>query len=212
MKKAIVVFKGWGSSESFYRDFLEGLDAEIIFSDELYKKNLDDYQEVIAFGWSMGTLDCIRFIRDKKIEKSVLIAPTLDFTKTTRALIIKKMIKRLKVERAGCLRDFIELNFSSSLKFEDYLGKYFEDILKIPDEDLIKGLNKLIEDKVEREKSYLNPLIILGTEDRVIPEENSKDVTEDFPNAVIYSINGGHNLIYEEKEKLYLYIKRYLDS
>ncbi|WP_319202305.1 hypothetical protein [uncultured Ilyobacter sp.] len=212
MKKAIVVFKGWGSSESFYRDFLEGLDAEIIFSDELYKKNLDDYQEVIAFGWSMGTLDCIRFIRDKKIEKSVLIAPTLDFTKTTRALIIKKMIKRLKVERAGCLRDFIELNFSSSLKFEDYLGKYFEDILKIPDEDLIKGLNKLIEDKVEREKSYLNPLIILGTEDRVIPEENSKDVTEDFPNAVVYSINGGHNLIYEEKEKLYLYIKRYLDS
>ncbi|WP_321328597.1 hypothetical protein [uncultured Ilyobacter sp.] len=212
MKKAIVVFKGWGSSESFYGEFLEGLDAEIIFSDELYKKNLDDYQEVIAFGWSMGTLDCIRFIRDKKIEKSVLIAPTLDFTKTTRALIIKKMIKRLKVERAGCLRDFIELNFSSSLKFEGYLGKYFEDILKIPDEDLIKGLNKLIEDKVEREKSYLNPLIILGTEDRVIPEENSKDVTEDFPNAVVYSINGGHNLIYEEKEKLYLYIKRYLDS
>ena len=212
MKKAIVVFKGWGSSESFYRDFLEGLDAEIIFSDELYKKKLDNYQEVIAFGWSMGTLDCIRFIRDKKIEKSVLIAPTLDFTKTTRALIIKKMIKRLKVERAGCLRDFIELNFSSSLKFEDYLGKYFEDILKIPDEDLIKGLNKLIEDKVEREKSYLNPLIILGTEDRVIPEENSKDVTEDFPNAVVYSINGGHNLIYEKKEKLYLYIKRYLDS
>ncbi|WP_320046591.1 hypothetical protein [uncultured Ilyobacter sp.] len=212
MKKAIVVFKGWGSTNSFYRDFLEGLDAEIIFSEDLYQRNLDDFQEVIAFGWSMGTLDCIRFLRDKKIEKSILIAPTLDFTKTTRALIIKKMIKRLKVEKDGCLRDFIELNFSSSSKFEDYLGEYFEDILKIPDEDLVNGLNKLIEDEVVREKSYQNPLIILGTKDRVIPEENSKDVIEDFPNAVVYSINGGHNLIYEEREKVYLYIKRYLGS
>ncbi|ADO82861.1 alpha/beta hydrolase fold protein [Ilyobacter polytropus] len=212
MKKAIVVFKGWGSTDSFYRDFLDKLDAEIIFSEDLYKRDLDNFQEIIAFGWSMGTLDCIRFIRDNKIEKSILIAPTLDFTKTTRALIIKKMIKRLKVEKAGCLRDFIELNFSSSSKFEAYLEEYFEDILKISDEDLIKGLNKLIEDKIPRENSYLNPIIILGSKDKVIPEENSKDVTEYFPNAVVYHVNGGHNLIYEEKEKVFLYIKRYLKS
>ncbi|WP_319370555.1 hypothetical protein [uncultured Ilyobacter sp.] len=212
MKRAIIVFKGWGSTESFYRDFLNGLGAEIIFSEDLSEKNLDEFQEIIAFGWSMGTLDCIRFVRENRIEKSILVAPTLDFTKTTRPIIIKKMIKRLKVERAGCLRDFIELNFSSNSKFEKYLGEYFENILKIHDDELVNGLNKLIEDKVAREKSEQSPIIILGASDRVISKENSKDVLEDFPNAIICNIDGGHNLMYEEREKVYRYIKRYLDS
>lgn len=211
MKSAIVVFKGWGSTEGLYKDFLIGLETEIIFSEELCDRNLDKFQEIIAFGWSMGTLDCIRFIRENKIKRSILIAPTLNFTKTTRPLIIKKMIKRLKVERAGCIRDFIELNFSNSSKFEEYLGEYFEDILRIHDDELVKGLNKLIEDEVGREKSEDAPLIILGTKDRVIPEENSKEVIEEFPNAFVYRIDGGHNLIYEAKEELYRALKKYLD-
>ncbi|WP_372712955.1 alpha/beta hydrolase [Ilyobacter sp.] len=211
MKSAIIVFKGWGSTEDFYKSFLEGLGSEIIFSEDLSHRNLDEYQEVIALGWSMGTLDCIRFMRENKIEKAILIAPTLNFTKTTRPLIIKKMIKRLKIERAGCLRDFIELNFSNNSKFEEYLGEYFEGILRIHDDELVKGLNKLIEDKLCSEKSELTPLIILGNKDRVIPEENSKDVIEDFPNAVVCRIEGGHNLIYEAGGEVYKALKKYLD-
>jgi pimeloyl-ACP methyl ester carboxylesterase len=202
MKRVLVIFKGWGSPDSLYKRFQKKINAEIIFSEDLTSGALDKFDDVIALGWSMGTLDCIRFIREKDIKKSILIAPTLNFTKTTRPLMIKKMIKRLKREKAGCLRDFIELNFSDGSKFEDYLGEYFEEILNFDEDELLKGLTKLLEDRVSDSKCDLSPLIILGEEDRVIPGINSKDVIESFPNAVVKILEGGHNLIYESQEDI----------
>ncbi len=211
MRKALVVFKGWGSTDAIYTKFSEVFNADIIFSEDLHLQKLNQFDKIMVLGWSMGTLDCIRFIRENNIEKSVLIAPTLNFTKTTRPLIIKKMIKRLKIERAGCLKDFIELNFSDVLKFEEYLGEYFEDILRTHDDELIAGLTKLMEDRVENVKCNLSPLILLGTEDRVILQENSRDVVESFPNAVVQMIDGGHNLIYESWDQIEEAVKKYLN-
>jgi pimeloyl-ACP methyl ester carboxylesterase len=210
MKRVLVIFKGWGSPDSLYKRFQKKINAEIIFSEDLTSGALDKFDDVIALGWSMGTLDCIRFIREKDIKKSILIAPTLNFTKTTRPLMIKKMIKRLKREKAGCLRDFIELNFSDGSKFEDYLGEYFEEILNFDEDELLKGLTKLLEDRVSDSKCDLSPLIILGEEDRVIPGINSKDVIESFPNAVVKILEGGHNLIYESQEDIDKTIEDYL--
>lgn len=210
MKKALVVFKGWGSINRLYSKFEKIVNAEIIFSEDLPDRDMSEFDDVIALGWSMGTLDCIRFIREEGIEKSILIAPTLNFTKTTRPLMIKKMMKRLKRDKSGCLRDFIELNFSDSSKFEKYIDEYFEDILAVDDEQLLKGLIKLMEDRVSDVKCGLSPLIVLGNEDRVIPGTNSKDAIDSFPEAVVKTLEGGHNLICESPIGLEEIIKDYM--
>ncbi len=212
MKELVLIFKGWSSTTSLYRD-IEKLykDAEVYYTDEVDwpALKLSDYSRVTLIAWSMGTLDAIEYEMNHKIDEMILISPTLDFTSTTRPIILKKMIKRLVTDKAGCLRDFTKLCFDSAEEAERYWRDYHQEILEIPEDILVEGLEKLMSKRIEsREERRISPLIVVGTEDRVIPLENSKEVEGLYPNVRVVKVEGGHNLFYDKKEELIKIIER----
>ncbi|GLI56706.1 hypothetical protein PM10SUCC1_22200 [Propionigenium maris DSM 9537] len=212
MKELVLIFKGWSSTTSLYRD-IEKLykDAEVHYSDEVEwpQIKLSDYSRVTLIAWSMGTLDAIEYEMSHKIDEMILISPTLDFTSTIRPIILKKMIKRLGTDKEGCLKDFTGLCFDSTEEAERYWRDYHEEIMEIPEDLLIEGLEKLMSKKIEsREERRISPLIIVGTEDRVIPLENSKEVEGLYPDVRVIKVEGGHNLFYDKKDELIKIIER----
>lgn len=212
MKELVLIFKGWSSTTSLYKD-IEKLysNAEVYYTDEAEwpQIKLSNYSRVTLIAWSMGTLDAIEYEMNHRIDEMILISPTLDFTSTTRPIILKKMIKRLGIDKAGCLKDFTELCFDSIEEAERYWRDYHEEIMEIPEDLLVEGLEKLMTKRIEsREERSISPLIVVGTEDRVIPLENSKEVEGLYPNVRVVKVEGGHNLFYDKKEELIKIIER----
>jgi len=212
LKELVIIFKGWSSTNSLYKD-IEDLyrDAEVHYSDEvdwpLIKPS--NYSRITLIAWSMGTLDAIEYEMNHRVDEMILISPTLDFTSTTRPVILRKMIKRLGTDREGCLEDFTRLCFDSAEKAKGYWKDYREEILGISEDTLLEGLEKLMNKKIEsREEREISPLIVVGSEDRVIPLENSKEVEGLYPNVRVVKVEGGHNLFYEKKEELIKIIEK----
>lgn len=212
MKELVIIFKGWSSTNSLYKDIGKLYrEADVFFSDEMDWPliKLSDYSRVTLIAWSMGTLDAIEYEMNHRIDEMILISPTLDFTSTTRAVILKKMIKRLGTDREGCLEDFTRLCFDTAEEADRYWGDYREEIMEIPEDILVEGLEKLMNKKIEsREERGISPLIVVGSEDRVIPLENSKEVEGLYPNVRVVKVEGGHNLFYDKKEELIKIIER----
>lgn len=212
MKELVIIFKGWSSTNSLYKDIGKLYrDADVFYSDEVDWPliKLSDYSRVTLIAWSMGTLDAIEYEMNHRIDEMILISPTLDFTSTTRSVILKKMIKRLGTDREGCLEDFTRLCFDSVEEADRYWRDYREEILEIPEDILVEGLEKLMSKKIEsREERGISPLIVVGSEDRVIPLENSKEVEGLYPNVRVVKVEGGHNLFYDKKEELIKIIER----
>ena len=212
MKELVIIFKGWSSTNSLYKDIGKLYrEADVFFSDEMDwpQIKLSDYSRVTLIAWSMGTLDAIEYEMNHRIDEMILISPTLDFTSTTRAVILKKMIKRLGTDREGCLEDFTRLCFDTAEEADRYWGDYREEIMEIPEDILVEGLEKLMNKKIEsREERGISPLIVVGSEDRVIPLENSKEVEGLYPNVRVVKVEGGHNLFYDKKEELIQIIER----
>ncbi len=212
MKELVIIFKGWSSTNSLYKDIGKLYrEADVFFSDEMDwpQIKLSDYNRVTLIAWSMGTLDAIEYEMNHRIDEMILISPTLDFTSTTRAVILKKMIKKLGTDREGCLEDFTRLCFDTAEEADRYWGDYREEIMEIPEDILVEGLEKLMNKKIEsREERGISPLIVVGSEDRVIPLENSKEVEGLYPNVRVVKVEGGHNLFYDKKEELIKIIER----
>jgi len=206
------MFKGWSSTSSIYKG-VEDLyrDADIYYSDEVdwTDVRLSEYSKVTLIAWSMGTLDAIEYEMNHRVDEMILISPTLNFTSTTRPVILKKMIKRLGIDREGCLKDFTGLCFNSEDEAKRYWNDYSGEIMGISEAVLVEGLEKLLNKRIETsEERKLSPLVVVGTEDRVIPIENSKEVEGLYPNLRVVDIEGGHNLFYDKKEELIKVIKR----
>lgn len=208
-KKILIIYRGWSSTKSLYKSIEEIYDGwDIYYDDEVLNINLDSYQKTAVFAWSMGTLDAIEFEMKNKVDEMILVSPTIDFTSTIRPIILKKMIKRLAGDKSGCLEDFTRLCFDDVVEADKYWNEYKNEILELDTELLIKGLNKLIDKKIEPLKREISPLIILGSKDEVIPKNNSQNVVDMYSNASVHKLNGGHNLFYSNKNKLLEEIKK----
>lgn len=209
MKNLLIIFRGWSSTPNLYKR-IEKIynDFKIIYSEELDKVKISEYEKISVLAWSMGTLDAMEYERMHKVDEMILISPTLDFTYDTRPIILKKMIKRLGVDREGCLKDFTSLCFDSENEAMRYWKEYRKDILDVSDEVLIGGLIKLMEKKLENKSSGMNTLIITARNDRVISNKNSMNAAKNYPKGKVVELDGGHNLFYDKMDELLQVIKK----
>ena len=209
-KNLLIIYRGWSSTKSLYKSIGKLYNGwDICYDDEVLNIDVDGYQKVAIFAWSMGTLDAIEFEMKNKVDEMILVSPTIDFTLTTRSIILKKMIKRLGHDKSECLEDFTRLCFDDELEAIKYWDEYRGEILELDTKLLIEGLNKLIDKKIEPLKREISPLIIIGSNDKVIPGKNSQTVIDMYTNAKVYKENGGHNLFYSKQSKLLEVIKKY---
>ena len=82
-----IIFPGWASFKSFYaKELLEDFFYDISFQDE----------EVNVIAWSMGTLKALDYIKNTKVNKLILMAPTTEFLKENNSKLINSMIIGLK--------------------------------------------------------------------------------------------------------------------
>lgn len=204
MKKAFIIFQGWASTNNLYSKFkMENYDIIYISDTNIdnIREKINGYNEYIFFAWSLGTLICIELLNSFNVTKAVFLAPTLNFTMTTPKIVLKKMIRDLKKNKEKTIENFLELNFYSKNFFYEYLKKYSEDILKINESVLEEGLNILMEKNLENIliKNQIEPLIILGKEDKIISNENSIYFAEKFnKKKIIILEKTGHNIIFEK--------------
>lgn len=209
MKKCLIIFRGWGSSKNLYNDLEKLFKGYSIFYDVDEKSfNFEDFDEIVCFGWSMGTLDAIEFSDNVEVSKLILLAPTLNFSKTTRPIILKKMIKRLDIDREGCLKDFTLNSFSSKKMALKFWNDNKESILDLPLDELKNGLEKLLNKKIIAKDRGIKTIIILGEKDKIISYENSKEVIDSYKDKSLYSLECGHNLLVENKKEVIEIIKK----
>ncbi len=208
MKKCLIIFKGWASEEELYSDIERLFSRYKIFYDiEVESFDFEGYDEIICLAWSMGTLDAIELSNKIKLDKLILLAPTLSFTRTMRPIILKKMKKRLEIDKEGCLKDFTLNSFYSKEKALKFWKINREKVLNIPTVDLKKGLDKLINKEVEIERREIKTVIVVGEKDKIIPFENSKEVIEGYTHKIVYKLPCGHNIFSEQGEELIDIIK-----
>jgi len=210
LKKLLIIFRGWSSTKTLYKEVEKVYEGyRIIHSEDMDSVDIKDFGEVALLAWSMGTLDAIEYSRENTVKSMVLISPTLNFTKTVRPVIVKKMIKRLITDKEGCLMDFTRLCFIDDGTAERYWNEYKDEILEIDSEKLREGLEKLLNKKIDIFSGMGNPLVITASDDMVISRENSMDVLEVYKGAVHKEIAGGHNLFFEGAKEINKLIKDY---
>lgn len=211
MKKLLIIFRGWSSTKTLYKEVEKAYEGyRIIHSEDIDSVDIKDFEEVALLAWSMGTLDAMEYSRENTVKSMVLISPTLNFTRTVRPIIVKKMIKRLTTDKEGCLRDFTRLCFTDDATAERYWDEYKDEILGIDSEKLREGLEKLLNKKIDVFSGKGKPLVITAKDDMVISRENSMDVLEVYKGTVHKEIAGGHNLFYEGAKEIKKLIKEEL--
>jgi len=189
----IIVLKGWASTDNFYRDIFP-------FEFEIGFNNILCDEEIVVIAWSMGTLEALENLNKYNIKKLILIAPTRDFTLSTSERVLKLMVKNLKTNKSEVLENFIYNTFESKKFAMEYLSKYKEEIFNLDKEFLISGLEYLRTKKVEEIRTNINTLLILGSQDKIISNENSLEAISNFKNIKIVKLNKGHNLLFNNVE------------
>lgn len=186
-----LLFPGWASFENFYQNELT---KEFIYDDFFY----DNKSEVNVIAWSMGTLKALEYIKNHKVNKLILMAPTSNFTKTTDKELINSMIEGIKTDKIKTLNNFYRLNFSKNSDYLDFISEYENEINNLNETHLIKGLEFLRDTNISKYNfENINELyIITGKRDKVINEDNSKEFFS-FGKHITYNL--GHNFIYRNK-------------
>ncbi len=206
MNKNIFVFPGWGSPEKFYIDFFKkNIENIIILSNTDIEKNRkilnNNKGEKIFFGWSLGTMMILKLLKEINPSKIILISPTHCFYETMPLVVIKKMRRDILKNKLKTLFDFNLLNFKEEVKAIEYMDKYREEINKIEVNELYKGLEILMEENLsEITLDNYEALIIISSEDKIIPMENSLKMSSKFKRCKVEIIdNTGHNMIFEKE-------------
>ncbi|OCL25512.1 hypothetical protein U472_14315 [Orenia metallireducens] len=216
--KLMVLFPGWGTSRSLYEGLkLEGY--ELLIVDSFNKESL--VQEIVRrnpseinfLGWSMGTMMALRYLNDFRVNKLILLAPTLYFLKNQPKIVVKKMIRDIERNKLRTLINFSRLNFYNKSFYEDYLEKYRKELKELDSNYLKEGLRLLLEEDL-RDMNIIEgvrPLVVVTKEDEIITNSSSKQVLEFFKDYDFYILEGvGHNMIYEAEEEVNELIRRYL--
>jgi pimeloyl-ACP methyl ester carboxylesterase len=216
--KLMVLFPGWGTSRSLYEGLkLEGY--ELLIVDSFDKESL--VQEIVRrnpseinfLGWSMGTMMALRYLNDFRVNKLILLAPTLYFLKNQPKIVVKKMIRDIERNKLRTLINFSRLNFYNKSFYEDYLEKYRKELKELDSNYLKEGLRLLLEEDL-RDMNIIEgvrPLVVVTKEDEIITNSSSKQVLEFFKDYDFYILEGvGHNMIYEAEKEVNELIRRYL--
>lgn len=185
-----IIFPGWASFKSFYaKELLEDFFYDISFQDE----------EVNVIAWSMGTLKALDYIKNTKVNKLILMAPTTEFLKENNPKLINSMIIGLKRNKEKTLKEFYNLCFSDLKLSEKFYEEYYEEINQMDTDSLIEGLKFLKNQKIDKlDFSKVKEVhIILGNKDKIIPIENN---SEFLSFGKIYKFDLGHNFIYKNDE------------
>lgn len=185
-----ILFPGWASFETFYKK--EVLEEFFYWND----RSFDDEVNVIA--WSMGTLQALEYIKSNKVNKLILMAPTIDFTRSNSITKIDLMINGLKENKLATLKNFYKMNFYKGEEFRKFWNEYQTEINNLQEKELIEGLEYLKKEKIQTlEFSNVNKLyIFLDKYDKIIPNEDNVEFLK-FDN--IYYFEKGHNFLYNNE-------------
>jgi len=218
--KLMVVFPGWGTSRSLYQE-LKLVDYELFIVDFFDKKSL--MQEIASLnpteinflGWSLGAIMALKYLNGFKVNKLILLAPTLYFLENQPSTVIKKMIRDLARNKLRTLVNFSRLNFYDKGLYQDYLTQYKGEIKELSSNYLEEGLEFLLEEDL-RDISIIEdirPLVIMGKEDQIITNSSSKQVLDCFIYYDFYMLEGvGHNILYEAEVEVNNLIREYLND
>lgn len=186
-----LLFPGWASFRKFYE---KELIEEFIYDDFSYESS----EEINVIAWSMGTLKALEYIKNHKINKLILLAPTSNFTKTTSRELVDNMIEGIKTNKIETLNNFYRLNFSKNSDYLSFLGSYENEIIGMNEEELVIGL-EFLRDKVVLDYNFENVkeiYVITGKRDKVINSSNTKEFISTGKHI---EFNLGHNFIYGNK-------------
>lgn len=186
-----LIFPGWASFESFYQKELK---EEFFYVD---KDQIMCEDEVNIVAWSMGTLKAMRFVKENRVNKLILLAPTRRFTENIDKNVIDKMIEGLKVNKEVTLKNFYKMNFKDIIKFREFCTEYKKEIEELEVLDLIKDLEYLKTEKIEElDFSKVKDIYVFyDEEDRIIP------INKEFlACGHSKSFTRGHNFIYKNEE------------
>jgi pimeloyl-ACP methyl ester carboxylesterase len=216
----IVLFPGWGTTKELYKS-LEFEGYELLFIDhfDLNKviKEIEGRKngEVVFIGWSLGAMLALKYLKYFKVDKLVLLSPTLNFLENQPKIVVKKMFRDLNRDKLQTLLDFSRLNFYDQTKFKEYSTEYKDKLDQLNLEYLKKGLKFLLTEDLTMigQVKGLSPLIITATEDQIIKPSKSKKVLDKFKNYHVYKLEKrGHNLIYESNKEVIEIIRGYLSD
>jgi len=218
--KLMVVFPGWGTSRSLYQELkLEGYELFIV--DFFDKKSL--MQEIVSLnateinflGWSLGAIMALKYLNEFKVNKLILLAPTLYFLENQPRILVKKMIRDIKRDKLKTLINFNKLNFYNKNSYQEYLREYGEKLNKLDSNYLELGLKYFLEEDL-RDISIIEdirPLVIMGKGDQIITNSSSKQVLDCFKGYELYMLDRvGHNMLYEAEVEVNNLIREYLND
>lgn len=187
-----LIFPGWASFESFYQKELK---EDFFYVNSINKISIDEEVNIVA--WSMGTLKALKFIKNNKVNKLILLAPTKRFTENIEAEVIDKMIEGLKINKEITLKNFYKMNFKDLKNFREFWNDYENKIKKLEVLDLIKDLEFLKNEEI-KDLDFTNVKeihIFYDKEDRIIP------INEEFLSCgYSRAFSRGHNFIYKNEE------------
>ena len=186
-----LLFPGWASFSRFYQ---KELVEEFIYDNFSYESD----EEINVIAWSMGTLKALEYLKNHKVNKLILLAPTSNFTKTTSKKLVNNMIEGIKIDKFATLNNFYKLNFSKNSDYLNFLEEYKNEILNTNEEELIEGL-EFLRDKVVKDYNFENVkelYVITGKKDKIINSSNTKEFVSIGEHI---EFNLGHNFIYGNK-------------
>ena len=186
-----LLFPGWASFSRFYQ---KELVEEFIYDNFSYESD----EEINVIAWSMGTLKALEYVKNHKVNKLILLAPTSNFTKTTSKKLVNNMIEGIKIDKFATLNNFYKLNFSKNSDYLNFLEEYKNEILNTNEEELIEGL-EFLRDKVVKDYNFENVkelYVITGKKDKIINSSNTKEFVSIGEHI---EFNLGHNFIYGNK-------------
>jgi hypothetical protein len=213
--KLAVVFPGWGTPKSLYAKLELTADKRLVITDFNLKhlqEKIADYNpdQLIFIGWSLGTIRAVQYLENFSVDELILLAPTLYFLENQPEVIMKKMKRDIKIDKLDTLIKFTKENFYNSAKCKDYLQKYKKELSNLKEDNLVAGLDYLLEKDLTdlTVEQSIELLIIVGDRDQVIKNSSFKRVLAKFNVGDYISLaNAGHNLIYEQTDKINRLIK-----
>jgi len=218
--KLIVIFPGWGTTESLYQKIdLQGYEVLVVDSfdeeDLVQEIRRENPTEINFLGWSLGSILAFKYLKSFEVNKLILLAPTLYFLEDQPKIVVKKMIRDLKRNQFKMLVNFSRLNFYNKNSYQDYLVEYKNELQKLDQDYLEDGLKFLLEEDL-REMDVvkgITPLIVIGKEDQIINNTSSKQVLDYFKDYSVHTLEGvGHNLLYEAEDRINNLIRGYLND
>ena len=186
----LVVLKGWGSCDSFYRK-LFGANIHIGLG------GISPLEEIAVVAWSMGTLEILEKLDEYNIKKLVLSAPTSNFCSSINPKIVRLMEKNLDKNKEKVLFNFVMDNFYDKELAIAYWEEYSSEILDIDTELLKKGLEYLRTTSFVPKHSSIDTLILTAKYDKIIPWENTENLMGSFDKMKHVVFESGHNFLYE---------------